>query len=73
MRLYSLYSLRRRGATASVHTSVDYIHIKRHGMWRSDSFWDYTVHIRDAVSVAGPDKCWWHTHAVLSANWRMSM
>ena len=55
MHLYSLHSLRRGGATASAHASVDCIHIKLHGMWRSDSFWDYTVRIRDAVSVAGPD------------------
>ena len=44
VRLYSLHSLRRGGATASPRAGVDYINIKRHGTWRSDSFWDYIAH-----------------------------
>ena len=39
--LYSLHSLRRGGATASFRLGVNYMHIKRHGAWRSDSFWNY--------------------------------
>ncbi len=40
---YSLHSLRRAGATASYIAGVDYINIKRHGTWRSNSFWEYSV------------------------------
>lgn len=38
---YSLHSLRAGGATAAYTAGVDYVHIKRHGTWRSDSFWSY--------------------------------
>ena len=38
---YSLHSLRRGGATAAYNANVDYINIKRHGTWRSDTFWQY--------------------------------
>jgi hypothetical protein len=38
---YSLHSLRRSGATAAYTAGVDFTHIKRHGTWRSDAFWDY--------------------------------
>lgn len=40
---YSLHSLRRGGATAAFRAGVDFIHIKRHGTWTSDAFWDYIV------------------------------
>ena len=39
--LYSLQSLRRGGSTTSSRAGADYIHVKRHGTWASDSFWDY--------------------------------
>jgi hypothetical protein len=40
-KLYSLHSLRRGGATSSYNAGVAYTDIKRHGQWKSDSFWDY--------------------------------
>ena len=40
-RLYSLHSLRRGGATASARAGVNYLHIMRHGTWRSTAFWSY--------------------------------
>jgi hypothetical protein len=50
---YSLHSLRRGGATASVRAGADFIHVKRHGTWRSDSFWHYiTSHITENSPVA---------------------
>ena len=39
--LYSLHSLQRGGSTTSARAGADYIHVKRHGTWASDSFWDY--------------------------------
>ena len=48
--LYSLHSLRRGGATTSALAGADYLHIKRHGTWRSDSFWDYIAAHAHAVS-----------------------
>ena len=39
--LYSLHSLHRGGATASFQTRAEYISIKCHGTWASDSFWEY--------------------------------
>lgn len=38
---YSLHSLRRGGATLAFQAGVSYIHIKRHGGWSSDAFWEY--------------------------------
>lgn len=40
---YSLHSLRRGGCSACYKAGVDFIRIKRHGTWTSDSFWDYVV------------------------------
>lgn len=40
---YSLHSLRRGGATSAFRAGVDFIHVKRHGTWSSDAFWDYIV------------------------------
>lgn len=39
--LYSLHSLRAGGASAAFNAGVDFIHIKRHGTWKSDCFWSY--------------------------------
>ena len=39
--LYSLHSLRAGGATSAYHAGVDFMHIKRHGTWKSDCFWSY--------------------------------
>ena len=39
--LYSLHSLRRGGATSSARAGVNYLHIIRHGTWRSTAFWTY--------------------------------
>ena len=50
-RLYSLHSLRRGGATAAFNANVDYIHIKRHGTWKSDSFSDYIARGRPGDSA----------------------
>ena len=38
---YSFHSLRRSGATTSYHAGIDFTHIKRHGAWNSDAFWEY--------------------------------
>ena len=43
---YSFYSLCRGGVTAAYQAGVDYIHIKRHGTWKSDTCWEY-------ISTAG--------------------
>lgn len=40
---FSLHSLRAGGASTCFAAGVDYVHIKRHGTWRSDSFWSYIV------------------------------
>lgn len=40
-RSYSLHSLRAGGATDAYNAGVDYLHVKRHGTWTSDSFWSY--------------------------------
>ncbi len=37
----TLHSLRKGGATSAYEAGVDYLHIKRHGTWRSDAFWAY--------------------------------
>lgn len=51
--LYSLHSLRRGGATTSVRAGADYLDVKRHGTWRSDSFWDYIAsHVPESSPVA---------------------
>ena len=50
--LLSLHSLRRGGATTSALAGADYLHIKCHGTWRSDSFWDYIAAHAHAVSPA---------------------
>ena len=47
-KLFSLHSLRRSGATAAYKLGVDYMNIKRHGLWSSDSFWAYIT--SDSVS-----------------------
>lgn len=39
--MYSLHSLRAGGATSAFNAGVDFIHIKRHGTWKSDCFWSY--------------------------------
>ncbi len=39
--LYSYHSLRRGGATAAYHAGVSVDDIKRHGGWKSESFWAY--------------------------------
>lgn len=41
--LYSLHSMRRGGATTAVQAGADYLVVKRHGLWRSDAFWDYVA------------------------------
>jgi hypothetical protein len=38
---YSMHSFRRGGATTSAQAGTDYLHIQRHGGWRSDAFWGY--------------------------------
>lgn len=47
---YSLHSLRRGGATCSFNAGIAYIHIKRHGDWRSDAFWSYIASSQPAQS-----------------------
>ena len=46
---YSLHSLRRGGATLAFKAGVSYIHIKRHGGWASDAFWQYITTARFQV------------------------
>ena len=41
--LYYLRSLRRRGATAAYTKGVQQLDIKHHGLWSSDSFWQYVT------------------------------
>jgi hypothetical protein len=38
---YSLHSFRRGGATSAYNAGVTFTHVKRHGTWRSDCFWEY--------------------------------
>ena len=38
---FSFHSLRRGGATTSYHAGIDFSHIKQHGAWNSDAFWQY--------------------------------
>lgn len=46
---YSLHSFRRGGATTAYQAGADYAHIKRHGTWRSNVFWDYiTTYTQDS-------------------------
>ena len=40
---YSLHSLRRGGATTAFRDGADFNDVKRHGLWRSDAFWDYVA------------------------------
>ncbi len=40
-RHYTLHSLRRGGASLAYQSGVDFMHIKRHGTWKSDAFWAY--------------------------------
>jgi hypothetical protein len=40
---YSFHSLRRGGATAAFHGGVKISEVKRHGVWASDSFWQYVT------------------------------
>ena len=40
-RQFSLHSLRRGGATAAFEAGINFTHIKRHGGWASDAFWQY--------------------------------
>ena len=35
---HSLHSLRREGAVAAYHSRIDQLDIKRHGLWKSDTF-----------------------------------
>ena len=42
---YSFHSFRRSGATTAFRAGVDFAHIKKHGGWRSDSFWTYVTGI----------------------------
>ena len=52
---YSLHSLRRGGATDSFRAGASYLHIQRHGGWKSDAFWEYITtsdpSSRNAVAV----------------------
>lgn len=47
---YSLHSLRRGGATCAYRAGVDFLHIQRHGGWRSDAFWVYLASENPAAS-----------------------
>ena len=55
---YSLHSLRAGGASAAFRAGVNYIHIKRHGTWTSDCFWQYIAtdtspssHVAEALAA----------------------
>jgi integrase len=40
-KMYSLHSFRRGGASAAYDAGVSYTHVKAHGTWQSDAFWQY--------------------------------
>ena len=40
---FSFHSFRRSGTTTAFRGGVDFAHIKKHGGWRSDSFWTYVT------------------------------
>ncbi len=40
---YSLHSLRRGGASVSFQAGVSAAAVQKHGLWRSEAFWQYVI------------------------------
>ena len=47
---FSFHSLRRGGATTAYHGGVKISEVKRHGVWASDSFWQYVTQANVSLS-----------------------
>ena len=54
---YSLHSFRRGGATTAFREGADFIDVKRHGLWRSDAFWDYVADRQVSDSAVATALC----------------
>lgn len=48
---FTLHDLRRSGASAAYKAGITFTHIKRHGTWQSDAFWQY---ITPSAAAASP-------------------
>lgn len=48
----TFHQFRRSGAQIAYQAGVGYVHIKKHGTWASDAFWDYIS--REVIALSSP-------------------